>query len=239
MWSSSFTTNLSFVMITEGHTSIASRGTLSKSRPFSYWGLFSRLSLLFLAGENTFPYLLSLDILSLTDIAEKRWRNMKTPHHNLKNEAKVTLIRSLSFSKTWCPSLVCPMSIIQMCIPAVLSLGTPTAPTSTTMPSETLSGDSFAGLPGNSPITVFDIYWNLLNGPVCDQILLMCILQLLEQYSISPLDQVYCVVQSSKALVISGLNVLSISDRGVLKFPSCSFLCISSCQILLLIFEAF
>lgn len=73
------------------------------------------------------------------------------------------------------------------------------------------------------PNSFFDITWNLLNGPVCDQILLMCILQLLGTKFYKPMTSNLLTVSytSCKALVIFGLslNVLSISQRSVLKFP--------------------
>lgn len=99
-----------------------------------------------------------------------------------------------------CPRLDCPVSIIQMCIPAVLLPGTTTISTSTATPSGMLSESSSAGLPTNSLILIYSICWNLLNGSD-DQILLMCIVGTI---SYKPIRSGKLIVfyTSSKALVM-------------------------------------
>lgn len=90
--------------------------------------------------------------------------------------------------------------------------------------------NSSAGLPADNLISIFHICSNLLNGLVHNQISLIHILQLLGTIAYKPLISGLLIVlcTSSKALMIFGLNVPSVSERYIKISYSCSILFISS-----------
>lgn len=138
------------------------------------------------------------------------------------NETKFSLTWGLSSSKTWCPRLDSPVSITQTRILTVLSPGTSTTPILTAIPSRTLRGTARLGCQLATQLLFLIFAETCLMALMDDHISLICILQLLGTIFYKPIRSSLLIVlcTSSTALVLFGLNVPSISERGVLKFPT-------------------